>query len=117
MISTVLERLAHRARLDLVRAGSSYSMTGDDWYLFAAGTATAEDCEVLVGDEFGCRPFTTAKFGMLQARTDCRIIRLHSDDAVTFLRDIPQFSYLLRRYRVESRGFRADWLRGAVTTW
>jgi hypothetical protein len=34
-----------------------------------------------------------------------------------FLGVIPQFSYLMRRYRAESQGFRADWLRGAVQTW
>ncbi len=117
LISTVLEKLAHKALLDTVAAGTSYPMTDDYWYLFVAGTAEAEDKSVCPGDEFGCRPFTKARFAVLRANTECRVIKLLWEDVERFLGSIPQFSYLMRRYRVESSGFRADWLRGAVQTW
>ncbi len=117
VISTVLEKLAHKAKLAAVPAGTTYAMTDDYWYLFVAGDAEAEDSIVNVGDEFGCRPFTTAKFAVLHAQTECRVIQLPWEEVEAFLGSIPQFSYLLRRYRVETAGFKADWLRGAVTTW
>ena len=117
LISTVLEKLAHRAVLDTVAAGATYAMTDDCWYLFAAGTANDEDRAIHHGDEFGCRPFTRARFAVLRAHTECEVIKLHWEDVETFLGAIPQFSYLMRRYRVESQGFKADWLRGAVQTW
>jgi CRP-like cAMP-binding protein len=117
LISTVLEKLAHKAELDIVPAGGSYAMTDDYWYLFAAGTADDEDKAIVPGDEFGCRPFTRARFAVLRAHSECRVIKLRWEDVETFLGVIPQFSYLMRRYRAESQGFRADWLRGAVQTW
>jgi CRP-like cAMP-binding protein len=117
LISTVLEKLAHKAVLDAVPAGTTYAMTGDYWYLFVAGEAEAEDKRVSGGDEFGCRPFTTAKFAVLNARSECNVIKLPWDKVEMFLGAIPQFSYLLRKFRAESAGFKADWLRGAVQTW
>lgn len=117
LISTVLEKLAHRAILDAVPAGTTYAMTGDFWYLFVAGSAQVEGKAVVSGDEFGCRPFTTARFDVLRADSDCKVIKLRGDDVESFLGSIPQFSYLMRRFRVETPGFKADWLRGAVLTW
>src|SRR5690606_36519989 len=117
LLSTVLEKLAHRAQLDSVAADTIYAMTGDYWYLFASGTGDADGQPVTPGDEFGVRPFTTAKFALLRATSACRVVRLRWDDVESFLASIPQFSYLLRRYRVESPNFRADWLRGAVDIW
>jgi CRP-like cAMP-binding protein len=117
LISTVLEKLAHRAILDAVPAGTTYAMTGDFWYLFVAGSAQVEGKAAVPGDEFGCRPFTTARFDVLRADSDCKVIKLHGDAVESFLGSIPQFSYLMRRFRVETPGFKADWLRGAVLTW
>lgn len=117
LISTVLEKLAHCARHDVVAAGASYAMTDDCWYLLVSGTGDAEDKPVVAGDEFGCRPFTTTKFALLRATSECRVIRLPWADVERFLASVPQFSYLLRRYRTETPGFRADWLRGDVPTW
>ncbi len=117
LTSTVLEKLAHKAVFDEVQAGDTYPMTDDFWYLFVAGEAEAEDKAVRSGDEFGCRPFTTTKFAVLRAHGACKVIKLPWEEVETFLGSIPQFSYLLRRFRVESAGFKADWLRGAVTTW
>lgn len=117
LISTVLEKLAHCARLDIVAAGARYAMTDDCWYLLVSGTGDAEDKPVVAGDEFGCRPFTTTKFALLRAMSECRVIRLPWNDVERFIASVPQFSYLLRRYRTETPGFRADWLRGDVPIW
>jgi hypothetical protein len=45
------------------------------------------------------------------------VIKLSGQDVEAFLGSIPQFSYLMRRFRAETPGFKADWLRGAVPTW
>lgn len=115
LISTVLEKLAHRAQLDTVDAGATCAMTDDYWYLLVSGTGDADGLPAGPGDEFGCRPFTTVKFALLRAETPCKVVRLRWDDVEHFLADIPQLSYLLRRYRMQSPQFRADWLRGAVS--
>jgi CRP-like cAMP-binding protein len=117
LISTVLEKLAHRAQLDVVATGATYAMTDDYWYLVVSGSGDADGQPLVPGDEFGCRPFTTAKFSLLHATRACKVVKLRWDDVETFLADIPQFSYLLRRYRAETPNFRADWLRGAVPIW
>lgn len=117
LISTVLEKLAHAALFDEVPAGSKYSMTEDFWYLFLDGDAVVEEKPVSPGDEFGCRPFTVTRFDVLSARSNCRVIRLSWEHVEHFLQRIPQFSYLMRKYRLESAGFRANWLRGPVETW
>lgn len=117
LISTVLEKLAHRAQLDSVAAGASYAMTGDSWYLIISGTGDADGHAIAPGDEFGLRPFSTAKFAILRATDVCKVAKLQWDHVEGFLGSIPQFSYLLRRYRAESPHFRADWLRGEVPVW
>lgn len=117
VISTVLEKLAHESILDEIPAGSKYEMTDDFWYLFAAGDAVVEDKAVSSGDEFGCRPFTVTRFDVLHAHSDCKVIKLAWEHVEYFLQRIPQFSYLMRKYRMESAGFRANWLRGSVRTW
>ena len=40
------------------------------------GTGDADDKAVMPGDEFGCRPFTTTKFALLTATSECTVIRL-----------------------------------------
>ena len=81
------------------------------------GEADAGDKAVKPGEEFGCRPFTRARFAVLRAQGECTVVRLLWEDVESFLGAIPQFSYLMRRYRLESHGFKADWLRGGVQTW
>src|SRR5690606_8077567 len=91
VISTVLEKLAHKALLDEVPAGATYAMTGDYWYLFVSGTAVAEDRAVRSGEEFGWRPFTTAKFAVLHADSNCIVIKLQREDLGAFLTAFPSF--------------------------
>ncbi len=117
LISTVLEKLAHEAVLVEVSAGDSYEMTEDCWYLFVEGKGLVEDREVNSGEEFGCRPFAQAKLAVLSAQTACTIVKLSWKQAEHFLENIPQFNYLMRRFCVESAGYKTGWLRGSVQTW
>jgi hypothetical protein len=53
----------------------------------------------------------------MRAHAPCKVIKFRWEQVALFLDDIPQFNYLMRKFRVASAGFKADWLRGAVQTW
>jgi CRP-like cAMP-binding protein len=117
LVSTVLEKLAHRAEAVELAASASQTLDADYWYLFASGSGTVDGKTVAIGEEFGCVPFTKDRVAVLRADSACRVVRIPAKTTTEFLTDIPQLSYMLRKFRGTAPGFRTPWLRGAVQTW
>jgi hypothetical protein len=60
-------------------------------------------------------PFADTRLTPFRAAGDCRFVSLARQQVEQFMKAVPQFSYLLRKYRVEQNRQAADWLLGAVS--
>lgn len=115
LISTVLERIAHLAELEPVQADMLLSLNESYWYLLAEGDAVFNDEDSLeIGSELGYCPFSEALTGKLRAISDCQLFKIPKDKIEQLILDVPQFGYLIRKYRVEKNVSEIDWLRGFV---
>lgn len=117
LVSTVLERIAHYSSITKVAAGSTAQVPEDRWLLLLAGEAEFNGQAVHVGSEFGCKPFMPSVSGAFRAQTECQLLTLTSEQVQQFISAVPQFSYLMRKYREQDDQASSSWQRGAVTTW
>lgn len=115
LISTVLERIAHLAEIEPVKAGMLLSINETYWYLFAQGKAVFNDEENLnIGAELGYCPFAEPVTGKLKALGESQLFKIPKDKIERLILDVPQFGYLIRKFRVEKNVSEIDWLRGFV---
>ena len=81
----------------------------------AEGKAIFNDEDDLpIGAELGYCPFSESQTGKLRAVSDCKIIKIATDKTENLIKNVPQFGYLIRKYRVEQNVSHIDWLRGFV---
>jgi len=52
--------------------------------------------------------------GKLSSSSGCTLLALSKVQMRQFMSLVPQFSYLMRRYRQEAATTQVDWLRGVV---
>jgi len=52
--------------------------------------------------------------GKLKALSDCQLLRIPKDKIDQLIQDVPQFSYLIRKYRLDTDAPEINWLRGYV---
>ena len=115
LISTVLERIAHCAELEPLQADMLLSISENYWYLLTNGEAIFNDEDDLdIGAELGYCPFSDSQIGKLRAVSDCKLIKIAKDKTEQLILEVPQFGYLIRKYRVEKNVSHIDWLRGFV---
>tara|TARA_R110000824_G_scaffold336_11_gene2381 strand:+ start:26834 stop:28996 length:2163 start_codon:yes stop_codon:yes gene_type:complete len=115
LTSTVLERIAHLAELELVQAGMILSINESYWYLLAQGDAVFNDEDNLeIGSELGYCPFSEALIGKLRASSDCQLFKIPKDKIEYIILEVPQFGYSIRKYRTDKNVSEIDWLRGFV---
>jgi len=115
LISTVLERVAYIAEFEPLKAGMLLSINESYWYLLASGKAVFNGLENLeVGAELGYCPFMEPKTGKLRALEDSQLFKIPKDKIEQFIFEVPQFSYLIRKYRIETDVSEINWLRGKV---
>lgn len=115
LISTVLERIAHCAELEPLEADMVLSINESYWYLLANGEAIFDDEDNLdLGAELGYCPFAESITGKLRAVSDCKLIKIAKDKTEQLILEVPQFGYLIRKYRVEKNVSHINWLRGFV---
>ncbi len=118
LISTVLERVAHIAEYEYIKAEMLLSINESYWYVFASGKAVFNEMEVLeLGSELGYCPFIDSKIGKVKALEDCQLFKIPKDKVEQFILDVPQFSYLIRKFRIDTKGSNVNWLRGSVETY
>ncbi|MBN4075028.1 MAG: hypothetical protein COA71_07105 [SAR86 cluster bacterium] len=116
LISTVLERIAHSAELEPLQAGMLLSINENYWYLLADGEAVFnEEDKLELGAELGYCPFSESRPGKLKAIKDCKIVKIAKDETERLILEVPQFGYLIRKYRVKQNVSHIDWLRGFVS--
>jgi len=115
LLSTVLEKLAHVARIEVLEEGSSRVFDGDDWHLLVKGQAIFAGLAAVQGDEFGALPFAPLRTGILHAEIQCELVSIPAHAVQHFLCDVPQFSYLMRKYRSSPDQPAQPWLLGKVS--
>ena len=77
LISTVLERVAHIAEFEPLKAGMLLSINESYWHLLASGKAVFNELENLeVGAELGYCPFMESKTGKVRALEDCQLFKI-----------------------------------------
>lgn len=116
LVSTVLERIAHYGEVDVVPAGTTQELRQDAWCLLLEGSARFHGEACAPGDEFGCRPFAEPLVGTFAADSDCLLLTLSKLQVRQFIARVPQFSYLMRKYREQHAQADVVWLRGTVET-
>lgn len=104
----------HGDPADALHSGAERDLWGDAWYLLLDGEAEFNGQAVRCGDEFGCRPFMEVLTGKLSSSSGCTLLALSKVQMRQFMSLVPQFSYLMRRYRQEAATTQVDWLRGVV---
>jgi len=115
LISTVLERVAHIAEFEPLKAGMLLLINESYWYLLTSGKAVFNELENLeTGAELGYCPFMEPKTGKVRALEDCQLFKIPKDKTEKFIFEVPQFSYLIRKYRIETNVSEINWLRGKV---
>ncbi len=111
LVSTVLEKLAHQFEVIPVTKGSSMATSLSHWMVLCEGSGSVGESALLPGDELGYRPFLDAVEGVFVASSDVILLSLTTEQVEQFLVTIPQFNYLLRKYRLAS-GHACNWLLG-----
>lgn len=115
LISTVLEKIAHIAEIEPLQAGMLLQINESYWYLMASGDAIFnEDISIKHGDELGYKPFAESQTGKLSATSDCQLFKIPKDKTEQLILDVPQFAYLIRKYRIETNMPGINWFRGKV---
>jgi CRP-like cAMP-binding protein len=115
LISTVLENIANLTELEPLPADMVLSVNEGYWYLLAQGKAIInEEEELTIGSEVGYCPLTYLLTGKLRAISDCQLLKIPKDKIDQLIFDVPQFSYLIRKYRVDTNAPEINWLRGHV---
>ncbi|HTQ99519.1 MAG TPA: hypothetical protein VMH83_05995, partial [Candidatus Acidoferrum sp.] len=114
LVSTVLEKLAHVGEPLALAAGQTLEPRDDIWYLLVEGTGSCDGQTCESGFELGCVPFAQAMLDAFCAATDCRLVGIARHQLQQFMTAVPQFSYLLRKYRIEQGRQDSDWLLGPV---
>ena len=115
LISTVLEKIAHIAEIEPLQAGMLLQINESYWYLMASGDAIFnEDISIKHGDELGYKPFAESQTGKLSATSDCQLFKIPKDKTEQLILDVPQFAYLIRKYRIETNVPGINWFRGKV---
>jgi CRP-like cAMP-binding protein len=115
LLSTVLEKLAHVARIEVLEKDCSRVCDEEDWYLLASGQATFAGLSAIQGDEFGALPFASMRAGTLYAEIRSELVSIPARAVQHFLCDVPQFSYLMRKYRSAPGQPAQSWLLGKVS--
>lgn len=114
LVSTVLERIAHYGEVEVIPAGTALDMRQDAWRLLLEGTAEFNGQACQDADEFGCRPYAEPLVGSFVAQSDCSLLTLSKLQVRLFMSRVPQFSYLMRKYREKHEQTEVLWYRGTV---
>ncbi len=114
LVSTVLERLAHVGNLLVVEAGQSLQPAASQWYLLVEGTGSCHSIACDTGAELGYLPYARVVTSPFEATTVCRFITIARRHVEQFMKQVPQFSYLLRKHRIRQGRNDHDWLLGSV---
>ncbi|MES2605748.1 MAG: cyclic nucleotide-binding domain-containing protein [Pseudomonadota bacterium] len=114
LISTVLEKLAHAGTTLELPAGHRLQPKADTWYLQVEGTGSYGGHSGVTHAELGFVPFAAACADEFRATTDCQFVCIARERTEHFMTAVPQFNYLLRKYRLAQGQSNADWLLGPV---
>jgi|TARA_Y100000310_G_scaffold332176_1_gene407255 hypothetical protein len=114
LASAVLEKVGNLAVLEKLEAGQSTECNTRHWYVLSEGTAECDGQVVSIAEEFGWRPFTTARKATITTKEGCTFITFPAKRMEALVRDVPQLNYFLRRQRVDANDPSVDWLLGKV---
>ena len=114
LVSTVLEKLANVGTTLSLAAGESLMPRADTWYLQVEGAGSYRDVTGMSQVELGYRPLATPMLEKFTAEQDTRFILVAKSKADEFIETVPQFNYLMRKYRIDQGQHDAAWLLGAV---
>jgi len=112
LVSTVLEKLAHSCRIFGLAAGQTLQPDAGQWYLLVDGSGSCNGCSDIVQLELGFIPFAAANLHAFEAECDCCFVSIARQQAECFMAEVPQFNYLLRKYRISQQQNDYDWLLG-----
>jgi CRP-like cAMP-binding protein len=96
-----------------LKAGQSSMLDYEAWYILAKGELTTGES---IGAEFGDKPFSASRAATVTAKTDVTFVSLSTHVLNKIRLEIPQFNYLLRKYRVSEVDPGVDWILGVVPT-
>lgn len=116
MESTSLELAGSIADIVHIEANDSLQTDKKHWYIVSRGAGYFEGVSCSAGMEFGWRPLTTAKKGMLTASSDMELVRFDKEEFDQMRLSLPAMNYSIRKYRVTQKDPRVNWLLGKVST-
>ena len=117
--STVIDKLSRIANWLVVEEGKTMWLDEGHFYLFVEGAATVaakfgKTEKIVIGEEFGWRPYTDRREVELNATSDCGLISIEVKAYQDMLRSTPELNYRTRKRLMLEGDKRVDWLLGVV---
>ena len=120
--STVIDKISRIAQWQVVEGGKNKWLDDQHLYIFVEGfgsivIADGGEEKIVIGEELGWRPYTSARAVEITASSDCGLIAIDANDYLKLLKETPQLNYQTRK-RLAIEGDEAiDWLLGEVATY
>ncbi len=117
--STVTDKISRICEWQVVEGGKTRWLDDSHLYIFVEGFgAIVQDDgsqeKVIVGEEFGWRPYAVGHAVELVATTDCGMIVIAANAYQEMLKSTPQLNYQTRKRLVLEDDDSVDWLLGEV---
>ena len=94
-----------------IKAGQTSVLDSGAWYILANGELTSGEA---IGAEFGDKPLSSSTPATVTAKSDVTFICMSTDVLDRVRLEVPQFNYILRKYRVQEVDPHVDWILGKV---
>ena len=117
--STVTDKVSRIAEWKVVEEGNSMLLDDEYLYIFVEGRGTfgneyGSDETIVIGEEFGWRPYADIRSVEMKAITDCGLIAIAVDVYHQLLKTTPELNYQVRKRLVLESHDQVDWLLGEV---